>query len=160
MNPCTCEAERGRAERLLEAWDDARNEYREAFNKLADLQITLRTLTNQWIDLTCWLTGALHPSVMLLCGIILYKRLQCSDRIDEQEPIVEDKKKHRDKMKDYYYRAQEEYMACKNSLKACAGCGEEVKPECIKTCKGCGRDYCNTCFDAGIEAWEMKQKEK
>ncbi len=48
---------------------------------------------------------------------------------------------------------------CRSNLKTCKGCTEEFGPEHITTCEGCTEDYCDTCFDAGIEAWEMEQQE-
>ena len=158
MNSCTCEAERERAVRLLEAWSNAVDEYRDAQSVLADLQIELNALRNRWVALTCCLTSGLALEIFALCLGILLRTFELEDLIEEQEPIVEEKKRYCDEVKRYYDIAKEEYMACKDSLKPCAGCGGEFKPECITTCKGCGRDYCNTCFDAGIEAWELRQQ--
>ncbi|MDH5443098.1 MAG: hypothetical protein OEX16_02190 [Hadesarchaea archaeon] len=57
------------------------------------------------------------------------------------------------------YHIWEILEECLSNLKTCEGCSEEFGPEYITTCKGCGGDYCDTCFDAGIEAWELKQQE-
>lgn len=162
MNSCTCKTERERAERLLNNWDDAKNDYRDALNELADLQLDLEALTSRMVRIGCAFASFIHIAIAVVCLDLFVKSLIVEDDIAKQKPIVEEKKKYRDKAKHYYDIAKERYMACKDSLKPCKGCEEEFKPkpECIKMCKGCEEDYCNGCFDAGIEAWEMKQKEK
>lgn len=162
MNLCTCEDERKEAERLLNALRHARRALAHELNVLADLEIELMSLERRWLNRGCAAAAIVLHSILiaLLCWAIYERICRLEDLISEQELIVEDRRALYERAKQEYDIAKERYMACKNSLKLCAGCGEEVKPECIKTCRGCGRDYCNKCFDAGIEAWEMKQKEK
>lgn len=159
MNSCTCKAERECLISRLNVWVDADKEYRDAHDLLVESQIELNALRNRWIDLTCCLTGGLSLWIFALCLAIWLRKFELEDLIEEQEPIVEEKKELRDKAKDDLDIAKKKLGACEDSLKPCAGCEKEFKPACITTCKGCSRDYCNTCFDAGIEAWELKQQE-
>ena len=161
MNSCTCKTERECAERLRNALRQAYRALMHEQDVLIDLYERLRILSNKWILLACSILSILHPKILLACLALAQEIFELRFKISVQKERIEEKKKICDKVKNAYDRAQEKYLSCKNSLKKCKGCEEEFKPkpECIKTCRGCGYDYCNGCFDAGIEAWEMKQKE-
>ena len=165
MKSCTCEAERKSLISHLNVWVNADKEYRDAHDSLVNLQIQLNTFRNRWIRFGCFFLIGLTWAIFALCLNILLLVTALEEMIKIKKPIVEEKKKLRDKAKDDLDIAKKKFGVCIDGLKPCAGCEREFKPECLTTCKGCvklGRvrsDYCNQCFDPAIEAWELKQQE-
>lgn len=173
MNPCTCDNEAKDLHDKEVKLDKAIAEYVHALIVQTWYEAILEVLKSRWVKALCHLVNAASDSLAkkrVIVGPVIAGKAYCkllARAIPVFEYLLRRQKAIVNAKEMLYFQALAElitsritYLICKNSLKLCAGCGEEVKPECIKTCRGCGRDYCNTCFDAGIEAWEIKQKEK
>lgn len=158
MSSCTCEEERESMLSANEILNDARASLQSAEALLGYLQAAEESLSDDLLDAACDIASKI-PAGKITCAILQALWLIALAAVEAQKLVVDIKRSKFEEAKENFEKAFEEYKSCKNSLKPCAGpCGKEVKPECIKTCEGCGRDYCNDCFDAGIEAWELKQQ--
>lgn len=161
MNSCTCKDEHERMLGANEILNNARNSLQSAKALLGYFQAAEESLSDDLLDAACDIAGKI-PIGKIICQILQALWLIALAAVETQQLVVDIKKSKFEEAKENFEKAFEKYKICKDSLKKCKGCEEEFKPkpECIKMCKGCEEDYCNGCFDAGIEAWEMKQKEK
>ena len=169
MNPCTCDKEAEDLHNKEVELNNAIAEYAHALVVQSWYEALLEVLKSRWVKALCQIVDVIEsfPPTPLAkrpvkAGTAYCKLLSRAIPILEyllsrQKAIVYAKERLYFQALAAFISSRITYLICKNSLKPCAGCEEEFKPKCITTCKGCGRDYCNTCFDAGIEAWELKQ---
>lgn len=158
MTSCSCDKESQTAQDTLFKYQNLSKQYVSANTKLELLRAAEESLGDKWFVIACAVASVAVIGVGYTAAVAYFAAVTARER---QEEKVNELKDQMSEAENTYNEALEEYEKCLNlkgnNLKGCSGCGGEFKPEYITTCKGCGGDYCDTCFDAGIEAWELKQ---